>query len=89
MFSRKSYHIEVKSKLNKYTKLVDSTKSVGGISTTLTPTLNGFNYEANINLDEASTSDITRLFNGDYIYSKDSVAKVISFELSSLNYNCK
>ena len=80
---------DYESILNKYTKLVDSTKSVEGISTTLTPTLNGFNYEANINLDEASTSDIIRLFNGDYIYSKDSVAKVISFELSSLNYNCK
>lgn len=77
------------SDLEKYTNLSDSLANVNGVSIKLLPTSNGFSYAATIDLTKIDETNLNRYFKDMIYYKKDTEAKVISFELSSSDYECK
>lgn len=75
--------------LDKYDELIASLEDVDGVEASLSPKVNGFEYNLTINLDKISESDFKKLFKEKYYYPKNTDAKIISFEMQASNYTCK
>lgn len=83
-----SSHENYESLLTEYTTKVNSYESVSGVEASLMPTSTGFHYVLSLNLKKISTSNKNRYFNQSIYYKKDTLAKVIAFELETEGYTC-
>ena len=62
---------------------------ITGVSTDILPTTNGFSYTESIDLGIIDNTNMNKYFKGQEYYALNTEAKVIAFELTASNYNCK
>ena len=75
--------------VNTYETLLTSYNSIDGVKAELNPKTNGFEFEAEINLEDVKISENKRILNSYAFYEKDTYAKTIAFELNSSGYKCR
>ena len=75
--------------LAKYENLKDELDSIEGVTVEIIPQRGGFKIEIEIDLATIPSDVYKKNFKEVHYYAKDSLAKKISFELSSSSYTCK
>ena len=76
-------------KLSEYTTRNNTLDKITGVSTDILPTTNGFSYTESIDLGLIDNTNMNKYFKGQEYYALNTEAKVIAFELTASNYNCK
>ncbi len=76
-------------KLSEYTTRNNTLDKITGVSTDILPTTNGFSYTESIDLGIIDNTNMNKYFKGQEFYALNTEAKVIAFELTASNYNCK
>lgn len=76
-------------KLSEYTTRNNTLDKITGVSTDILPTTNGFSYTESIDLGIIDNTNMNKYFKGQEYYALNTEAKVIAFELTASNYNCK
>ena len=75
--------------LDTYTSLAETLEDIEGIQASLKPTISGFEFALDMDLENLNEKNMNKLPMDNYYYKENTEAKTISFEMQASGYVCK